>query len=162
MNENRRLVSMVFILAILASPVQATEPAEISEQVQSGTAPESAAEPGHWQKAGQEVKEAAIAVGTASKETGEEVWDKTREESKQLWDKTKEKSEEWMEKGHKEGAETWDKTKEGSHELWDKAKGSSEELVDRSKAAYEGFTAPRDTEPQPVVPGTAEAEETAQ
>lgn len=56
-------------------------------------------EPGRWEKAGKEIKEAGSAVLDATKETGKEAWDTTKEGTKKAWKVTKEESAELYEKG---------------------------------------------------------------
>lgn len=56
-------------------------------------------EPGRWEKAGKEIKEAGSAVLDATKETGKEAWDTTKEGTKKAWQVTKEESAELYEKG---------------------------------------------------------------
>ena len=60
---------------------------------------------GNWSRAGQEIGEAASAVGHATAETAEEVWDATKHGSKQAWEATKEVS-----------GEAWDATREAARD----------------------------------------------
>ena len=64
-----------------------------------------AEEEGNWSRAGQEIGEAASAVGHATADTAEEVWDATKQGSKKAWKATKEVS-----------GEAWDATREAAHD----------------------------------------------
>ena len=63
-----------------------------------------------WQKAGEELKEAAAAVGDASKES----WNDVEHGSEVMWDKTR-----------KESGEAWGNIKDVSEETWNRIKGST-------------------------------------
>lgn len=76
-----------------------------------------------WQKAGRELREAADAIGDASKES----WDKTKDASGEIWHATKESGEEALEA-----------TKEGGKNLWQQTKSTSQEVVAKAKSAYRG------------------------
>lgn len=102
-----------------------------------------------WDRAGQQIGEAARAVGDASAES----WQKTKKASSNGWDKTKEVS-----------GETWDKTKKGSAKavdsggdaldsagdkaatLWDKTKKGTSSWFNRTKQNVHDMTAPETTE----------------
>lgn len=56
-------------------------------------------EPGRWEKAGKEIKEAGSALAEATKESSKEAWDTTKEGTKKAWEATKEESAELYEKG---------------------------------------------------------------
>ena len=56
-------------------------------------------EPGKWEKAGQEIEDAAHAVKDATVDTSKKVWGTTKEESKEAWDTTKKKSKELWDEG---------------------------------------------------------------
>jgi hypothetical protein len=93
-----------------------------------------------WKKAGEEIKEAAGAVGEASKDSFEKAregsasaWDKTKKGSAELWHKTKEGSGEAWDKTKDGSAKAWDKTKEGSEEVWDKTKDGSKKAWDKTR-----------------------------
>ncbi len=95
----------------------------------SAFASESAAEaangePSKWSKAGEEIGEAAKAVGDATVDSSKKAWDATKEGSK----------------------EAWDKTKEGSKEILDKTKTKTKELLEKGKAKVHDATAAEATE----------------
>ncbi|MBU1453497.1 MAG: hypothetical protein KKD01_02125 [Proteobacteria bacterium] len=56
-------------------------------------------EPGKWEKAGQEIEDAAHAVGDATTDSSKKVWNTTKDESVGAWDTTKKKSKELWEEG---------------------------------------------------------------
>lgn len=103
-----------------------------------------------WEKAGEEIKEAAGAVGEASMES----LDKAKDESASAWDKTKKGSAELWDKTKEESEEVWDKTKEGSKKAWDKAKETTTEGYDAAKQKVHEMTAPEqaDVPKEPLVP----------
>jgi phage-related tail protein len=79
---------------------------------------EETTEPSNWSKAGEEISEAADAVGDATADTSKKVWKTTKDGSVEAWDKTK--------KGTKEA---WGKTKEESKELWEKGRAKLHEAT---------------------------------
>lgn len=80
--------------------------------------PVPAEEPGKWKKAGEEIAEAADAVGDATVDSSKKAWKTTKDGSVKAWDATK-----------KGSAEALDATKEKSHELWEEGKEKFHEVT---------------------------------
>lgn len=101
----KKLLMMVLALGLLsattsmASDTTVEEPAEAAVEKTAVETGVGEGEPSKWNKAGEEVKEAAHAVGDATVDTSKKVWGATKEESAGVWDKTKSKSKEIWEKG---------------------------------------------------------------
>ena len=132
---------VVLFLMFIAVQVYATE-------VVSSVTP-AVEETGKWDKAGEEVSEAAKAIGEASGES----WDKTKdateksyedmkEKSAEAWSKTKEKSGEMIDKSVDASSQAADSVAEKSKEAWDKTKEGSTELMDEAKSKVHDLTAP--------------------
>lgn len=120
------------------------------------------AEQNAWDKAGQQIGEAARAVGDASAET----WQKTKKASSNAWDKTKEVSGQTWDKTKDVSGETWDKTKEGSAKaadsggdaldsagdkaasLWDRTKKGTSSWYKKTRQKVHDITGPETTENQ--------------
>jgi len=100
-------------------------------------APAAANEAGGWTKAGDEIGEAAHAVGDATADSSKKAWNATKEGSAEAWDATK--------KGSKEA---WDATKDGSAEAWDATKESSKSAWSKGKAKIHDATAPAPPVPE--------------
>ena len=98
----KKMIAMVLFLGMIGATS-----ALASEAVAEGTASEAS----KWSKAGEEISEAAHAVGDATTDSSKKAWDATKDGSEDAWDATKEGS-----------AEAWDKTKSKSKEMWEKGK----------------------------------------
>lgn len=150
----RRNITKIFaalvLITLTATGIHAEDPPVVQPEEES-----------KWRKAGQEIKEAAGAIGEASqdsfdkaREGSAELWDKTKEGSEEAWDKTKEGSEEAWDKTKEGSEEVWDKTKEGSIEIWEKTKETTEEGYDAVKEKVHEMTAPEpaDVPKEPLTP----------
>lgn len=136
-----RAVVVLGLVTSMATGIQAQDPPEVQTEQES-----------KWKKAGEEIKEAAGAVGEASQDS----FEKAREESASAWDKTKNGSAELWDKT-KEGTEkVWEKTKEESRELWDATKETTVEGYDTVKEKVHEMTAP-EPEDAPKEPHTPPA-----
>lgn len=87
-----------------------------------------------WTKAGEEIGEAADAVGEAS----QEAWKATKETSGKVWDKTKETGSDVAEGS----GEVADATVETSKTIWQKTKDTSAKWYNASKNKVHELTAP--------------------
>ncbi len=108
-------------------------------------------EPGKWDKAGKEIKEASDAVVEATKDTSKQAWDTTKEESQELYEKTREGTKEAWDKTKETSEETWEKVKEGSGEAWDKTKETSQEVYEKTRDTIHEATAPEPAKETPPV-----------
>lgn len=108
-----------------------------------------AQEEGSWKKAGEEIEEAATAVGAASKKTLQEAKEKSSEalsevkgKSSEAWQVTKEKTVEVVEKTKEATAEAGMVGAEKSKEAWEKTKGKSVEVLEKTREKIHEMTAP--------------------
>ena len=90
----------------------------------------AAASDDKWDKAGQEVMEAAGAVTEATKDTSKKAWQKTKEGSVELYEKASEESGEIWDQTKEISSETWDSVKEGSEDAWESSKEESREVFE--------------------------------
>ncbi|WP_163336326.1 hypothetical protein [Desulfopila sp. IMCC35008] len=134
-----KIVVVLTFVTLMTTVIQAQAPPVVEPEQES-----------KWKKAGQEIKEAAGAVGEASKDS----FDKAREESSELWDKAREESEEAWDKTKEGSGEVWDKTKEGSKKIWDKTKETTAEGYDAAKEKVHEMTTPEpvDVPKEPLTP----------
>lgn len=106
----KKIVAMLVLVGMIgATSALASENATATE-----------AEPSKWSRAGEEIGEAAHAVGDASADSSKKAWKATKDGS----------------------AEAWDATKEGSAEAWDNTKSKSKEMWEKGKAKVHDATAP--------------------
>lgn len=100
----KKIVAMLLLLGMIGATSTLA-----SEDATEGVTEELS----KWSKAGEEIGEAAHAVGDATADSSKKAWKATKEGSVEAWDATKEGS-----------AEAWDKTKSKSKEMWEKGKAN--------------------------------------
>ncbi|HIP82978.1 MAG TPA: hypothetical protein EYH19_05310 [Desulfocapsa sulfexigens] len=82
-----------------------------------------------WKKAGDEIIEAAHAVGDATADYSRKVWQSTKEGSVEVWDATKDGSQEAWNATKKSIQEAWKATRDGSQEAWEKSKAKIHDVT---------------------------------
>ena len=123
-----QIVRGAVVVSLIGVPALAWAAEGDGETVNANPAQQSApAEPGKWEAAGREVRDAAGAVLEATKESTGTAWDSVKSGS----------------------AEVWDKTKSGSQEVWHATREESQDWWQKGKAMIHEATAP---EPAPAPP----------
>jgi heat shock protein HslJ len=72
-----------------------------------------------WSNAGEEVREAADAVGKATSDAARRAWETTKRHSKEGWEATKDFSESAWERVKRDSARAWEDTKDFSQRTWE-------------------------------------------
>ncbi len=106
------LLSVIFGLLCSVSTVvygaEAVETANLPQnQNQKGTS---------WKAAGQEIGEAAHAVGDATADSSKHIWNETKKESAEAWGAAKKGSTEAWEAAKKQGKAAWEEGKASIHD----------------------------------------------
>lgn len=86
-------------------------------------------EPGKWEAAGREVRDAAGAVLEATRESTGTAWDSVKSGSVEVWDKTKSGSQEVYNTVGERSKEAWHATREESQDWWQKGKAMIHEAT---------------------------------
>lgn len=109
----------------------------------------STQDPDKWDTAGQEISEAAKAVGNASEESWRKTKEKTatavhgaKETGTEVWDKTKQKSSEVAHKTVDVSEDVAVETAEKSKGFWQKIQETSKKWYAKAKAKIHEMTAP--------------------
>ncbi len=89
-----------------------------------------------WETASKEVKEAAVAVGQATRYTFHKVWNETKTESREVYEKTRSKS-----------GKIWERTKHESEETWEAAKIKTKKALNNAKTSIHDATTPAPSSP---------------
>lgn len=97
-----------------------------------------AEEKSKWQEAGNEISEAATAVGDASKES----WEKTKKASSKMWNQAAKTTGNIADKSTEKGGEAVDATVETSKSFWSKVKSTTSSWYKSAKNKIHQLTAP--------------------
>lgn len=128
--KNILAITLFFWMSGMVSTVCAQEVA-----VDAAAVPEKAS---GWQKAGDEIGEAAHAVGDATADSSKKAWDATKDGSKEAWEATREGSAEAWDATKEESAKAWKATKEQSKTAWEKGKEKIHDATAPTPATAEG------------------------
>lgn len=141
-----RFVHLVGVagLIVVPSAIWATEKNNDQPTEQEQAQHSATAEPGKWENAGREVRDAAGAVVEATRESTGTAWDAVKSGSSEAWDKTKSGSQELYHSMEERSKEAWHATREESQDLWHKG-----------KALIHEATAPEPVAPAPSPPPAA-------
>jgi hypothetical protein len=126
MQTINRMIACGFMVAVVSLPCNASAEDQAAPK---GEPVGQHQEPGKWQAAGQEVKEAAGSVAEATTETAGTAWDTVKNESIEAWEKTRSGSRELFETAGEKSKEAWHVTQEESKSIWEKSKAKIHEIT---------------------------------
>lgn len=126
---------------------------------QSGSDPKASSNSSSWSKAGEQIKEAAGTLGSATTETVTQGWEATKQQSSQIWEATKTHTQQGWQATKDFTTHGWEATQSYTQEKWDAAKGAVQGTAGQTQAPHKSTKQPASpTSPAPIQSSRHEAQ----